>query len=398
MASTDDLRNRFLDELIGSARVLASIESAAIGEAWASGAVAEWSALGGAAGQLGGRLEEHSPLGAALVEWIEGAEPPDTGADWVTDVGRHELKRVSRLVDESRIADVGWIFEYVAPSGDRHDLSATIADGELIGLSVGPEGLAMAAVDDPASGFRIEEVSAEEGLAVLEQCLVGSVGALSESAEATIPLVVRRLGITAVAHDSPTSDRTLPPRDPDDDRYAADVLASALRTQLAMDPPDSVPAALQVFRERVSAADPDATTLFEVAGLPIPSDDVDLEVFVRLVGAYLAPRDLTAHTDAQFSALVELEPADWVGVILGLTRARVGTDIDGDALVSLINRAPEITTTIPKNDAPRISWTFEQMLFSWEVTGVLDDDGCVGAAASWLLPRAALAAWRDGGS
>ena len=394
MTSADLLRTRYLEELFASARMLDTVETAAMAEAWASGAVAEWSALGGVPGRLREELEEPSPLGASLVRWIEGGEAPTEGADWTADVGRHDLVRVVRLLDAGRPAEVGWIFEYEAPSGDRHDLSATIADDTLVGLSVGPAGLTQAAADDETSGFVVREATLDDARQAVQRCLDQPVGGLSESAEATLPLLARRLGVVATV-DAEPRERRMPDRDPEDDRYAAEVIRSALRVDPSAPPTEEVEAAHARFLALIGQGDVDAHTVLEVAGIT-DAVDIGLTVFVRAVGAYLAPVDLTAHDDAQFGALAELEPADWAGVILGLSRAEVGTDIDGGALVTMINRAPEITTTIPKRDAPRIAWTFEQMLFAWEATGVLDPDGRSTGAASWLLPRAALAAW-DGG-
>ncbi len=399
MASTDEIRNRYIDELIGSARVLASVESAAIAEAWASSAVAEWAALDGSPGRLSEHIADRSELGGALIHWIEGGDPPLTGADWVSDIGQHELLRVMRLVAHSKPSEIGWILEYESASGERHDLSATVLDGRLIGLAVGPEGLSLAASEDQASGFEVSETNADQAIAVLRECLGQDVDALSEEAEATLPLLARRLGVNASVGAATILERTMPERDVEDDQYAADVLASALRTELRAAPPDVVHQALAAFAALAERSESDALTLFDVAGIDLPSADTagapsaDLDTFVRLVGAYLAPVNLDAHTDVQFTALIELEPADWIGVILGMSRAAVGTAIDGDALVRFINRAQEITTTIPKADAARIAWTFEQMLYSWQITGVLDDDGGVSEAAAWLLPRAALEAW-----
>ena len=79
-------------------------------------------------------------------------------------------------------------------------------------------------------------------------------------------------------------------------------------------------------------------------------------------------------------------------MVLGLARARVGTEVDGPMLVKAINAAPEITTTIPKKHAAALGWTFETMLYAWEVTGVLID-GTVGPAAKWILPQAAIQTW-----
>ena len=392
MTSTDNVRDRYVDELIGSARILETIDSAAVAEAWASGAVAEWLSLGGESGQLGARIADGPALATALIDWMEGGEPPASGADWVGDVGRYALRRVVQLVQETKPNEVGWILEYEAPSGDRHDLSATVADGELVGLTVGPEGLAAAAMEDETHGLRVRVADAEQAREAIRESLDQSIGQLSNAGEATLPMLVQRLGLSPSTGSIGQTQRVVPPRDLEDDHYAADVVASSLRSLFSVERTHAVDDALEAFLSRVRTGDPDATMLFEVAGLA-ETTEVTVPVFTRLVGAYLAPVDLSAHTDPQVAALVELEPADWVGVILGLSRSSIGTVVDGDALVTLINRTPEITTTIPKADAARISWTFEQMLYSWEVTGVLDEHGAVGVAASWLLPRAALAVW-----
>ena len=55
-----ELRRRFLSELHGSIAVLDGAETAAIAEAWASSAVAEWLALGGRPGQLVDELSDLS--------------------------------------------------------------------------------------------------------------------------------------------------------------------------------------------------------------------------------------------------------------------------------------------------------------------------------------------------
>lgn len=372
--------------------MLESVETAAMAEAWASSAVAEWSALDGRPGGLIEELDDLAPIASAMVRWMDGGEPPSAGPDWVTDVGRHELRRVVRLMDAARPAERGWIFEYEAPSGDRHDLSATLVEETLVGLSVGPEGLAAAASEDGKSGFTVAEASRDDAVADLQRSLDAPIDALSESAEATLPLLIRRLGLVASLDLATSSDRVVPERHVEDEQYAAQVITSSLREELQADPPAGVEHARSAFEQLVAADDADARTLFEVAGEQV-TPEVSLDLLVRLVGAYLAPNDLSAHTDAQFDALIDLEPADWTGVIIGVTRASAGTEVDGDMLVRSINRTPEVTTTIPKRDAPRISWAFEQMLFSWQITGVLDEQGRATKAAAWLLPRAALSAW-----
>ena len=167
---------------------------------------------------------------------------------------------------------------------------------------------------------------------------------------------------------------------------------SALRKVLAEPVPASVGQAVDAFAALISDQSPDALTVLQVAGASA-TESIDQTALLAAVGAYFAPVDLTPHTDAQFEALVELEPVDWVGVVLGMTRSKAeGPPLDGEALVTFINRAPEITSTIPKQDAPRLAWTFDQMLFAWEVTGVLNEAGRVTDAGRWLLAHSFVAA------
>ena len=380
---------------MGATSVLASVESAAVAEAWASGAVAEWAALGGAQGQLAKRIADHSPLGAALITWMEGGAKPTGDAEWLGDVGRHELTRSVRLIDANMPDEVGVILEYVAPSGERHDLSVTISGGAITGIAVGPEGLAQAALEDERDSISVEALDSADALGIVREALRSPIPELSAAAEATLPLVISRVGVAdgeLAGFAQTTSNRELPERYEDDDRYAADVIRSSMRSVLAEPAPDAVEAARLGVVDLIANNDPDAITVFEVAGLDIEAP-IDIDTLIRLVGAYLSPKNLDAHTDPQFAALIELEPADWVGVVLGMARAAVGTEVDGRSIVGFINKAPEITTSIPKADAPHLAWTFEQMLFAWEVTGVLSGQGAVSEAARWLLPQAAIAVW-----
>ena len=173
--------------------------------------------------------------------------------------------------------------------------------------------------------------------------------------------------------------------------WCADVVRSAFRSVLGEAAPEAVEAARLAFVSLVEQRNPDALTVLEVAGLAADTT-IDRAAQLSLAGAYFAPADLSAHTDPQFEALIELEPVDWVGVVLGLARSKDSDPpVDGASMVNFINRAPEITSTIPSQDAARLAWAFEQMLFAWEVTGVINEDGRVTEAGRWLLPHAFVA-------
>ena len=65
--SNKALRDRFLGELENSVTVLEGVETAAVGEAWASSAVSEWLALGGSLGSLATHLSSH-PQAVKVIE------------------------------------------------------------------------------------------------------------------------------------------------------------------------------------------------------------------------------------------------------------------------------------------------------------------------------------------
>ena len=173
MTTPEHFRDRYIDELIGAAAVLDSVESAAIAEAWASGAVAEWLALDGTPARLASQVRDASPVAAAVIEWISSGTRPESSsdeADWLADVGRHELVRAVQL-RRAGADDAGVILEYTAPSGDRHDLSVSIDSGHIVGIAVGPEGLAIAAVDAERDDVTVDELDPADALDMVRSAL-----------------------------------------------------------------------------------------------------------------------------------------------------------------------------------------------------------------------------------
>jgi len=410
MSGADAIVDRFRAEIIRAASVLDELESASQAEAWSSGALADWWDLG-APGSLAEVLAGAEPLAAALVAYLEGADADVVGVSWGSDVGRHEIVAAHELRASSdssgSLEEIAIVLEYEAPGGDRHDVSVTIREGQLVDAALGPAGLLDAADDaeddrDGGSGaFPLEHeplTPADATRRVTDALALLSVGAMSEVSEsgrANLPILLRRFRvapeiISEVADGRATVE--LPVRDPEDDQYAASLIVSALRVDRDAEPPASVVAAFDGFHDTVEPHDLDV--LAEVAGVDT-AEELSFAMYLRLVGAYLAPVSLSAHGLEAQRELSYLEWADWLGAILGATRAGAGVEIDGDVLVSFINRCPEITTSIPKSDASRVAWAFEQVLFSWEVTGVIDGDARLTEAGVWLLPRAALAAWEQ---
>ena len=404
MSSPDEVQQRYVDELVAASVVLESLETAAQAEAWVSGAVAEWYALEGPDGVLEAAVRPDVPVVADLLAWFNGGDVPDELFPWVADLGRHELARVLCLTDSDVLDEQALIFEYVLDGQPDHDVSVSIADGVLLGVSVGPAGLAEGIGEgigeDLSSDLQVTEMDPAAAVALTATALAGPLDQLSPASEANVPLLAKRIDAHDVRAQPLAASRPLPERDADDDAWCVGVVRSSLRKVLDAPVPDVVERARAHFAESVEARLPDALTVLEVAGLGVvgsdPAAEIDVDVLVHAVGGYFNPVDLSAHTDAQFAALVELEPVDWAGVVLGMVRSTTSAPIDGSALVTFINRAPEITSTIPKNDAPRIAWAFEQMLFAWEVTGVLDGEGHVTEAGRWLLAHGFVRALSQG--
>lgn len=396
---------RYVAELVESSTVLDSLESAAAAEAWVSGAITEWAALGGDPIALPDRIGDGADLARRMIEWILGGEPPSFGPDWVSDIGRYHAVRAAQIStgDES-----AFIVEFSAPSGDRHSASVSSIDGMAVDITIGPEDLIDAT--ESTRLFTLELVDVAEAAESIRTALTStSWSALTEDGALNLPALARRFSIpleqtmfgrlrerTPAGSEMVDRAPVTPPnltRNTEDDRYAAELLRSALQVDENAPPPAGVLRAQQHFRSLVEADDPDSLALLEVAGL-VPRDPIDLGCYLQCVGAYLAPVSLTVHDVPAQHAIAELEWADWLGAVLGIARRGSDRTVDGTDLVSLINHCPEITTKIPSKDQPRIAWAFEQVLYAWELTGVIDGEGSVTDAGVWVVPRAALTAWR----
>jgi hypothetical protein len=79
--------------------------------------------------------------------------------------------------------------------------------------------------------------------------------------------------------------------------------------------------------------------------------------------------------------------------VIPLVRAGAGADCSPEQLVRNINRCAEVTTTVPKRDAPQVAAVFARLLHAWELTGALDEHGKLTELGAWLVPRALLSAW-----
>lgn len=71
--------------------------------------------------------------------------------------------------------------------------------------------------------------------------------------------------------------------------------------------------------------------------------------------------------------LLWLEWADWLGVGIGLLRAGEGAEVSGISFVDLVNRCPEVSSTIDKRDRSYAEWAFEVALDLLTDAGAVDN-------------------------
>lgn len=262
-------------------------------------------------------------------------------------------------------AQLSAAFRFVDAVDERHVLTVDLVpseDGETIGeVGVGPGDLLDALEEEDAQIDVDEHVGGPGGLARRVADALTSTERPRSSAVVNGHLLAARLRSmlgedvavpVAAADDVPPA----PTRDPGDDAYARSVLFQAL---------------------------------------PAVADEADaVSVEVAELAELVAPSTLASLTPAERDAVVILEWADWLGAVIGLVRAGASTAIDGSVLVDLVNRCPEVTSTIPKADRGRIEWAFAVVAETWERLGVTAD-GALTERGATMLPVALAHAWRD---
>ena len=104
--------------------------------------------------------------------------------------------------------------------------------------------------------------------------------------------------------------------------------------------------------------------------------------------------DSDAVTGRERDALLWLEWADWLGAGIGLTRAGVGASATGLDLVDYVNRCPEVSSTIDKDDREYAGWAFDVALDLLEDAGLIAE-GTLTAEGHGALAPGLMAAWGE---
>jgi hypothetical protein len=175
---------------------------------------------------------------------------------------------------------------------------------------------------------------------------------------------------------------------------AVEVLRQALpASTLAPLPARELAAASVRLRAGLGRPDPAVETIRRAAGLDPPLAADDAEFWLAAAGALIAMREPSGLDSELEAAVMALELADWVGVVIGLVRGGVGVSADPAALVAAINDCPEVDGTVDPDDADLVELAFEVVLPTWEAVGAVDADRRLTALGVWGLPRALARAW-----
>ena len=337
----------------------------------------------------------------ALDSVVDGVDISDDAFEpaprWSTAIGTSECEG-ALLLKARRGESV--VFRFVDSAEDRHVLvvdfvPAGVGDsGEQAGeVTVGPADL-LSVVDDEEADIESRSLPAAE-LAERVAAALRATDRPRASMVANGRLLIARLSAIGVSMPSPpvwVADDVpeLPPRDPDDDNYAREVLRRALGEPVPP-APDEVGRAAERLRSAAADEHPLAQWLAASPG-PVDLDESDLAIVLAALAASVAPASIEPLDTDSREAVLDLEWADWLGVVIGLVRDGAGASVDPDALVDQINRCPEVASTVPKKDRPRVAWALAVCTADWPELGLVDD-GRLTELGVALLPVALDRAW-----
>ena len=332
-------------------------------------------------------------IGGIAPSLLDGVEIVGAQPGWVAALGTSACDGAWVLRARSGVSAV---FRFVDRDDVRHVVAVDLVAGppEQIGeVTVGSADLLDALEEDDAE-IDVEEVVAA---AVADRVIAAMTATerFSPSAVVNGRLLVARLapfaeGPLAVPVAGPDEIPDLPPRDPDDDAYARDVLVRALGTRRDPDA-GGVAVAAAALRAAAASDAPVAQWLAASRG-PVDLDGADLDVVLATLAAAIAPASLAPLAPDAREAVLVLEWADWLGAVLGVVRAGAGADAGPEALVDQVNRCPEVTTSIPKGDRDRVAWAFSVCTEAWAELGLVVDSALTELGAA-LLPMALERAW-----
>ena len=357
----------FLD-VLDAAAVLDDLPDLARVEAWASSVLSVWAEAPNAAdidteftSWLGTSADPRASkvlvalsnllhLDATTVE--EARRKVEPAPTWLDRVGPAKATR-AWTITQGDVSSLGIGFEL--PDGSEHSILADVVQGQLDSLIVGP------GPDELFDGS--EDVISLESSSVLD------------AAQAIVAA-----GRFTPAEDWPESGyvNAAIAR-----RRLSDVVGSDLGDLFR--PSRDVPADLDGERTELNLW---ALSVLDGAnvGLGEPGDPVLTEP--------LDPVATATYPGREREAFAALEWADWLGMVVGLSRTHAEDSVQPSMLVDLINRCPEVTSSIPRRDRAYYEWAISMVLPLWRRAGVLDDQHRLSPTGAANLVHALRTAWR----
>jgi hypothetical protein len=153
---------------------------------------------------------------------------------------------------------------------------------------------------------------------------------------------------------------------------------------------------MDVFLAEWEAVDRAAADYLEerVPGLTDAVDDDESRWLDALVETFSPTEEVDVDPEL-FSAVMALQHADWLGLVLGAFGRGPGSTLDADTVLQDVDRLDEIEGEIEDPEGARqvLSTALATLAPSWQELGVLDRDERFTERGLWGLPRALHRSW-----
>ncbi|MFV2039328.1 MAG: hypothetical protein ACC660_03710, partial [Acidimicrobiales bacterium] len=318
-------------EVMTASAVLEDLPDIARIEAWASSVLAVWAEAPDAAdidaefvAWLLASSDDQAPLLLLAVSNLLGlpSEIVDTAVDRLTDPPAWTgqlgagLATSAWSVVQGDTASVGIAFEM--GDGSEHSLLGDITGDELQSLVVGP---------GPEELFEgVDETMLPRSVA-LDEAATRIVTAWEALVAAPVDVPESVLVNAAIAR-----------------RRLADLTGQDLSGLLRPDRPPSE------FQDQIEPAERAEFNRWAISMLDGAGVGGGITGHPLLLDP-LEPARIAAYPGAEREAFAALEWADWLGVVLALTRPDPGVVVEPSMLIDQINASPEVTSTIPGSDS-----------------------------------------------
>lgn len=369
---TSDAIDELYEELHERSAIVVELDAAQI-EGWTSGLFAAWESDDEALGFVTFCVDRPGPISAALLYAL-------------AELGDDDMQMAARAGAETMAADAppavqdlgcavpvqAWSVN--APFGrslvvgfqsrdeiiDHAVLADLDEDGALRDLQLAGAPEELVASDTVGGSIQVDEVDATEALSEIATAWQRS---LDEGLEPT-------QGIASNQH------------------LVRHRLATALSVELAVMSID------EAAIDRSRGMTPEEIAQANAAALSTLVGAVGKEASGHRHQAWIdvLTANVRSLTPREREALLWLEWADWLGAGIGLIRAGGGTAIDGSVLVDMVNRCPEVSSSVHADDREYAEWAFDIAL-DHLLEAELVIEGVLTEAGAEALHPSLLEAW-----